>query len=757
MPYLPNLPTWEKNVINTQEFLGLNRGLNIGDGELADMVNMSSDKYPVLSTRAPRGVPNYAREGTMQTEYSGSIDGMLGTDHLTICHNGKVYLDGREIPITLSTDGGMREKKLVGMGAHVCIWPDKKYFHVNNLDDYGDMGHKWTATSGASLTAMMCRKDGTNYDDTDIVVSDTAPSNPENNDFWIDSSGDTHILKQYSSTYQQWVQVATTYVKIQGTGIGKGFKTSDVVFLSNLRPNDEAATQQTLTFSRGNAKMLSSYTVTKSNGKWSASTPSTHTCTMNVEVTGIPAGAVIKSASWSFVAGGVQEGVTGANNSAEILTVNGATITESGSKGVSANVKGNGVVSISFKFKTKPNLNTLQNATSGKQYTDTITMSNIVLRVTYATKPSNPDLTDNDIKELERMNTSNILYGCGDDYLIVAGMLDRVVELSDALEAELKIPDLDYVCEAGNRIWGCVRSEADGNVVNEVRACSLGDFRNWYRFEGTAMDSYTASVGSEGNFTAAYSFQGQPIFMKEAYIHKISGTIPANFTLNTLKARGVQEGSWKSLAVVNETLFYKSRGDVMAFEGSTPYSVSAKLGNDYFSDAVAGAYRDKYFICMQDEGLKWATYVLDVIRGVWHKEDASRVSHMAAVGGELVLACEEDDITKLQLVSNRGNAGETFPWMVTFGVLGFQSEQQKYLSRYNIRAQLTAGSYMKVEMQYDSDGKWHHIGTMKSPRLQTYLLPIIPRRCDHCQLRISGVGEAHIYSIAREYENGGDG
>jgi hypothetical protein len=64
---------------------------------------------------------------------------------------------------------------------------------------------------------------------------------------------------------------------------------------------------------------------------------------------------------------------------------------------------------------------------------------------------------------------------------------------------------------------------------------------------------------------------------------------------------------------------------------------------------------------------------------------------------------------------------------------------------------------MKVEMQYDSDGKWVHMGTMKSVRLQTFLLPIIPRRCDHCQLRISGKGTINIYSVAREYENGGDG
>jgi hypothetical protein len=160
---------------------------------------------------------------------------------------------------------------------------------------------------------------------------------------------------------------------------------------------------------------------------------------------------------------------------------------------------------------------------------------------------------------------------------------------------------------------------------------------------------------------------------------------------------------------------------------------------------------------MQSDDLKWHTYVLDTAKGVWHREGDERVAFMSSASGELVLAVEGAETTSLRTVGNRDKVKEDFQWSVTFGIMGFQSEQQKYLSRYNIRAQMSAGSHMKVEMQYDSDGKWHHMGTMKSPRLQTFLLPIIPRRCDHCQLRISGNGTINIYSVAREYENGGDG
>ena len=52
--------------------------------------------------------------------------------------------------------------------------------------------------------------------------------------------------------------------------------------------------------------------------------------------------------------------------------------------------------------------------------------------------------------------------------------------------------------------------------------------------------------------------------------------------------RGVQKGSEKSLRVVNETLYYKSRSDVCAYQGGFPTGVSAALGDVRYHGAVAG-------------------------------------------------------------------------------------------------------------------------------------------------------------------------
>ena len=218
----------------------------------------------------------------------------------------------------------------------------------------------------------------------------------------------------------------------------------------------------------------------------------------------------------------------------------------------------------------------------------------------------------------------------------------------------------------------------------------------------------------------------------------------------------MQDGSWRSLATVNEMLYYKARGDVMAYDGATPYSVSEKLGNMRHYDAVGGAYRDKYYICMRDEAVRRHVYVLDTAKGLWHKEDESNVTAMAQADGDLILAIEHANGTWLHTVGNDRNTVEVFPWQATFGTFGYAYERAKYLSRFNIRAQLEAGSEMTFEIMYDSSGKWEKMGTMRAKRLQTFLLPIIPRKCDHCQIRISGVGKAAIYSIARVFEEGGN-
>ena len=59
--------------------------------------------------------------------------------------------------------------------------------------------------------------------------------------------------------------------------------------------------------------------------------------------------------------------------------------------------------------------------------------------------------------------------------------------------AQRRVPDLDWLTEHNNRVWGCSSTE------NVIYACKLGDATNWFSYRGTAADSYAVTVGSDGS------------------------------------------------------------------------------------------------------------------------------------------------------------------------------------------------------------------------------------------------------------------
>lgn len=748
MRALPDIPTWDNATLMTTTFLGLNRGLSIADGEMADMLNMTGDHYPVLSTRARRMAPT----GSMAAALHGEVVGIMATNRLIVCRRNPdtsavdILVDGVEHAMKLSAAAGMQPKHMVSMGAYVCIWPDKKYFNITNPDDYGDMGSRWKAADGDVISAMMCRKDGTNYDMESITVADKAPAEPADQQFWLDTSGENDVLKQYSEMYAEWVQVATTYIKIQASGIGKGLKEGDVAHISGARAAGSVATvaendEETLTIPVEGFSLSSAYWTTIQNGIPVHTTPTVDERTKSVTVSGIPDGAVVTGAKLKFTTGI-------SAYSSKLLMVNGVSIEEGETQEIPVEVSGNGNYSFLFRFQS------YTFATTAGEHSGYVAFSDMSMEVTYKVTSSGGGEGE---EPTSFLNTTNAIYGAGNDHIIVAGLLRSAVTLASGLAVEMKVPDLDYVCEANNRIWGCSYAKVDGTLTNEIRCCALGDFRNWYRFEGTSMDSYVMSVGSDGKFTGAYSLQGVPLIFKEGFLHKISGTQPSNFTLNTLRCRGVQDGSWRSLAIVNETLMYKAQHDVMAYDGAMPYAISEKLGTEKYTSAVGGSYRDKYYISMQDKKMKHNTYVFDSAKGLWHREDEGTIAGMATANGNLYMAVQTgENSTSLMAIDGNVQAEEGLPWSATFGIFGFAYERSKYLSRFNIRAQMTAGSEMTFEIMYDSSGVWEKMGTMRSRVLKTFMLPIIPRRCDHCQIRISGKGDVKIYSIARVFEEGGN-
>lgn len=325
---------------------------------------------------------------------------------------------------------------------------------------------------------------------------------------------------------------------------------------------------------------------------------------------------------------------------------------------------------------------------------------------------------------------------------------------NDPITVKRPVPDMDFVCECNNRLWGC------SSAKHEIYASALGDPYNWNVFEGISQDSYVLTVGSTGDFTGVGVYGDSVLFFKEDCIHRIYGTKPSNYQLTTTICSGVQKGCEKSLCILNETLFYKSRYGVCAYSGGLPSIVSSALGSTVYTDAVAGALGDKLYLCMKttddnDQAVR-EILVFDTQKRIWSKEERVNVGFFAKYGSKLYFTDADDG--KLYAIDSDGaeRADNAIRWFAQTGKFMSIVPGNKIVSKIQIKATVPIGAYLKIEMRYDSYPRWEKRYEAISRRSMCYTIPIIPRRCDHFEMRISGAGYVCIHSISRQTEQGSE-
>lgn len=563
---LPVLSEVSKSRDYQIEFKGYNHNMYVNESQFFDTQNLCATNYPVMSPRALR-----AKVRTL-----GAAQGLFARGKLCWVDGGQFYYGGEPYGERLA-DG---EKQFVGMGAYILIWPDAVRFNTGTRE-MDRLGAEYTAAGAVSMT--LARLDGSDYEN--VTAAEAAPENPVNGQYWLDTSGSVHVLKIYSG--DAWVSIATTYVRIEATGIGAAFRTGDVVEIS----------------------------------------------------------------------GAVDESLNGAH-------------------------------------------------------------------------------------AIEAMT---------EDSVTVIGVIDRKITQTGGLTLKRSIPEMDFVCELNNRVWGC------SSAKHEIYACKLGDATNWTAFGGLADDSYTATIGSAGDFTGCCAFGGQVLFFKEDMLHKVMGTKPGNFQITDTPIRGVQAGSEKSLAIVNETLMYKSRESVCVYDGGTPMDVSDALGTGMYTEAAAGAQGDRYYISMKDEAGVWQMFVFDEAKGLWFREDSTHAKDFAALNGQLYYLAENGDMMAVRGLQEFGaEAEQPFEWYAETGDMLVNMPDNKYVSRIQIRAGVEKGSTIRLQMMYDSDGEWVTVFERGYSRKASFTMPIIPRRCDHFRMRISGKGRSCVYAVSKEIETGSE-
>ena len=374
-------------------------------------------------------------------------------------------------------------------------------------------------------------------------------------------------------------------------------------------------------------------------------------------------------------------------------------------------------------------------------------------------KPSGWDYASNifvNVEEDGRLSTNTYVADKTDDSITIIALLNENKEFTDLnITVERKVPDMAFITECNNRLWGCSK---DGH---EIYCCKLGDVKNWNCFMGISTDSWAVTIGSDGKFTGAITYLGYPMFFKEDCLIKISVSATGGHQTKETKCRGVQKGSERSLAILNETLFYKSSTSICAYAGSLPASISDNLGEVRYSDAVAGTIGNRYYISMKDREGKSHMFVYDQKTGIWCKEDNTNVLYFCKHGDDLYYIDMADNKMKsvrgtLPYDVEEAKVEGKFDWFAESGVIGYESPDNKYVSRINLRISLEFGTNVDFYIQYDSNGVWEHKFNMSGKGTRTFTIPVIPKRCDHFKYKLVGKGGCKIYSHTKTIEQGSD-
>lgn len=317
-------------------------------------------------------------------------------------------------------------------------------------------------------------------------------------------------------------------------------------------------------------------------------------------------------------------------------------------------------------------------------------------------------------------------------------------EASASITLARKIPELDFICESENRLWGC------NSKTQTIYASALGDPTNFNVYEGVATDSYAVAVGTDGKFTGCCKLASSVLFWKETKLHKMLGSFPAEYALYTYEMEGLQDGCHKSQQVINDTLFYKGPHGVYAYSGGTPALISENFGEKDFSGAVSGNDGDSYYMSVKD-GDAYRLMVYETKTGMWVLEDGTEAVDFARLGRKLYMLDGNGNVYLL----DGEETPQTQPWMAQLAPMYETLNGKKAYSKLLLRLELPLGSYVIAKMR--CDGKpWQECGQVIGRAFNVTTMRLAANRCDKFELRLEGKGPCTVLGLSREFIVGSD-
>ena len=293
-----------------------------------------------------------------------------------------------------------------------------------------------------------------------------------------------------------------------------------------------------------------------------------------------------------------------------------------------------------------------------------------------------------------------------------------------------KVPDLAFVCEKDNRLWG---------VHDNAVCCSvLGDPLNWMVYEGLATDAFEAEVGTDGAFTGIAAASSHVLCFKENCVHKIYGAKPSNFQVQVSSIPGVQAGCERAIRNVGETVYWWARDGLMAYGGGIPDRLSAPLGDAGYTDMCMGEDGHKLWLSGLRDGQP-ETLIYDIEQAAFLPVDSRKAVQFAYHDGARYLA-EETALWKT------GTDRKNTDFAAVFGP--FRRTAPAVLTGLTILADCVGECTLACAVRTER-GDWMPVwasGRLSDGRAR---IPVPAVRGMQFWLRVTGRGDVTLQSIVR--------
>ena len=356
------------------------------------------------------------------------------------------------------------------------------------------------------------------------------------------------------------------------------------------------------------------------------------------------------------------------------------------------------------------------------------------------------------------------VYYVTENELVIKCELESSVPYTGTVTVERISPDFDEgkIVEMQNRLWCCSSNK------NEIYCCKQGDERNWQAYsDGISTDSWAMTCGKEGKFTGIATRGDSVIFFKENYALKIYGTKPSNFALAEYNVPGVEIGSEKSLVNINSTLFYLGHNGVYAYQsGSLPALISEEsLWGHTYKNAVGGRHGNKYYISAERDDGEQELLVYDTDKGLWHKEDDTKMIDCTTYNGVLywldetkenIMCPDKADNLLVDNTKYEYQQEDCFEWSAETGDLYDSEFNVKNIGKIRIGIKAEKGAKVSLFVQYKDNGEWRKVSEMLYSEKKPRVFAVALRRAEYLRLKLAGTGQVEIYGIDIEHSRGSD-